>query len=73
MLPGESGRTLPHDVERAALTLAKGNCCARNRDPLIRSETVEGAGSTDYFAGTVSDLPPEVEALLTPYRNLIFG
>lgn len=72
-LPGEAGRTLPHAVERAALILAKSYTLARGRDPLIRSETVEGAGSTDYFAGTVSDLPPEVEALLTPYRKLSFG
>lgn len=73
VLPGQSGRTLPHDVERAALTLIKANWYARNRDPLIRSETVEDAGSTTYFAGTVSQLPPEVESLLTPYRNLILG
>lgn len=73
VMPGEAGRTLPADVERAALTLIKAHWHSRNRDPLIRSETIDGAGSTDYFAGTVSQLPPEVESLLAPHRNLTFG
>jgi hypothetical protein len=73
VLPNQTGRTLPHDIERAALTLIKAHWYARNRDPLIRSETSEGIGSTDYFAGTISQLPPEVESLLPPYRNLTFG
>jgi hypothetical protein len=73
VLPGDSGRTLPYDVERATLITVKGNYMARTRDPLIRSETVDGAGATSYFAGTHSQLPTEAEALLTPYRNLVFG
>ncbi|MCO6178820.1 hypothetical protein [Ciceribacter sp. RN22] len=73
VLPGQPGRTLPADIERAALTLIKAHWFSRNRDPLIRSETVDDAGSTDYFPGTVSQLPPEVESLLAPYRNLSIG
>lgn len=73
VLPNEPGRTLPADIERAALSLVKAAWFARSRDPLIRSETVEGAGSTDYFSGTVSRLPPDVESLLSPYRNLTMG
>lgn len=73
VLPGRPGRTLPNDIERAALSLVKGNWFARTRDPMIRSETVEGAGSTDYFSGTVSRLPPDVESLLSPYRNVNLG
>lgn len=73
VLPGQPGRNLPFDIERAALTLIKANWHARSRDPRVRSETIDGAGATDYFAGTSSQLPPEVESLLTPYRNLIFG
>ncbi len=70
VLPGASGRTLPNDVERAALSLVKSSWFARTRDPMVRSETVEGAGSTDYFSGTFSRLPPDVESLLSVYRNL---
>ncbi|MEJ6783768.1 hypothetical protein [Aminobacter sp. Piv2-1] len=73
VLPNQSGRTLPHDIERAAIALIKSAWFARNRDPLIRSEAVEGAGSTDYFSGTVSRLPPEVENLLIPHRKLMIG
>jgi hypothetical protein len=73
VLPGRPGRTLPNDIERAAISLVKGSWFARNRDPMIRSESVEGAGSTDYFSGTVSRLPPDVESLLSPYRNVTLG
>ncbi|MBN9241906.1 MAG: phage head-tail connector protein [Mesorhizobium sp.] len=73
VLPNDPGRTLPADIERAALSLVKAGWFARSRDPLIRSETIEGAGSTDYFSGTVSRLPPDVESLLSPYRNLTMG
>lgn len=73
VLPGRPGRTLPNDLERAALSLVKSNWFARTRDPMIRSETVDGAGSTDYFSGTASRLPPDVESLLSPYRNVNLG
>lgn len=38
ILPGEPGRTLPDDIERAAILLVKTAWFARTRDPLIRSE-----------------------------------
>lgn len=73
VLPGEEGRTLPYDIERAALTLLKTYLFSRMRDPLVRSETVEDIDSVSYFPGTVSSLPPQVESLLAPYRNLAVG
>ena len=73
VLPNSAGRTLPNDIERAALILVRAAFFARSRDPLIRSETVDGAGSIDFFAGTVSRLPPEVESILIPHRTMTFG
>ncbi|MCO5132443.1 MAG: hypothetical protein M9932_18125 [Xanthobacteraceae bacterium] len=73
VLPGQPNRTLPNDIERAALSLVRGSWFARTRDPLIRSEAVDGIGSTDYFSGTVSRLPPDAESLLSPYRNVKLG
>jgi uncharacterized phiE125 gp8 family phage protein len=67
-LPDTPQSTLPDDISRAAAVLVKGAYFARTRDPAIRSESVEGAGSFGYFSGTAGDLPPEVEGLLRPYR-----
>jgi uncharacterized phiE125 gp8 family phage protein len=68
ILPDAPQPTLPHDISRAAALLVKGAYFARTRDPAIRSESVEGAGSFGYFSGAAGDLPPEVEALLRQYR-----
>ena len=71
ILPGLPGRTLPKDIERAAITLVKAWFMSRARDPQIKAETVDGIGSTSYgFSGLDRgfSLPPEVEGLLAPYR-----
>lgn len=68
-LPGEPGRNLPMMVERAALLICAALISRRERDPLIKSETVEGIGRTDFYVpGQGSRLPhPEAEGLLQPY------
>ncbi len=38
VLPGRPGRTLPNDIERAAISLVKGSWFARNRDPMIEAK-----------------------------------
>lgn len=71
VMPGQTGRTLPNDIERAAILLVKTAYFGRDRDPQIKTETVEGVGSTSYgFAGLDRGftLPPEVEGLLSRYR-----
>lgn len=73
VLPDKTGRTLPKDIERAAIILVKTWFLARERDPLVRSESVEGVGSTDYFSGLKSDLVPEAESLLSRYRTVMIG
>lgn len=65
VLPGDDGRDLPHDVERAAILLVKAAYFARTRDPLIKSETVPDALQSSYWMG---DLPPEVEGILSRWR-----
>jgi hypothetical protein len=59
----------PEGVERATILLVKQYAASGDRDPMIRSESIEGAGSTDYFSGANTGLPPEVEGLLTPHRK----
>lgn len=75
VLPGKPGRNLPEDIERATLTLVKAEFFARTRDPLIRSEDVNGAVSTAYQVGgfSGSSLPPDVEGLLSRHRQVLIG
>lgn len=74
VLPGDSGtRTLPYDIEDAVISLIKAARAARTRDPLIRSESVDGVGRTDYWVrgiGESGGIPPDVASKLDPYRNL---
>lgn len=62
-------RGLPSGIERAAILLVKSYASGGDRDPMVRSETIDGAGSTDYFSGGATGLPPEVEGLLIPHRK----
>lgn len=73
LLPGQQGRNLPGDVERAALVQVGAWYRGRGRDPLVRSETVDGVGRTDYFSGSGTLILPEMEALLSPYRVVSLG
>jgi len=76
VLPGKPGRTLPDDIERAVLTMIKGEWFARNRDPLIRSEDVNGVANTTYWVGGFGGdvlLPPDVQGLLTKHRQVLIG
>jgi hypothetical protein len=59
---------LPYGIERAAILLVKQYASAGDCDPMVRSEIVDGAGETQYFAAADSGLPAEVEGLLLPHR-----
>lgn len=76
VLPGDGGtRDLPQDIEAAVLKLAAGLYFGAARDPLIKGESADGIGSVDYWVGGMpgagGDLPPDVTALLDPYRRLV--
>lgn len=58
---------LPEGIERACIILVKSYSLGAERDPLIRSDAIEGAGSTEYFSGGGTGLPPEVQGLLDPH------
>lgn len=64
VLPGD----LPEGIERACITLVKNYVASGDRDPMVRSESSDGVGSTDYFSGAGAGLPPEVEGLISLYR-----
>ena len=76
-LPGDPDPTspaqrLPADVEAACLEMAKSlyfSGGSEARDPRIRSDAVEGVGSTSYLdpQASAGALPATAAALLAPY------
>ncbi len=77
VLPGESGRTLPYDIEDAVLDLIKADRAARNRDPALRSEEIVGVVTRQWWNGTTLRpgelIPPEVARNLDAYREVSIG
>jgi len=73
ILPGQEGANLPATIEHAVLLLIGAMWSAQQRDPLAKSETVDGIGRTDYWvAGVGSRLPdPTAESFLQPYRRYL--
>ena len=72
VLPGNDGRTLPDDIEAAAIEAVKFGWHARSRDPLVKSESTPGVYDVTYWiaaAGESGDLPPEVVAKLSRYTD----
>lgn len=70
ILPGDPGRTLPYDIERACITLVKAYYFSRQRDPLVKSENIQDAVQSSYWIGA---LPPEVEGILSLHRQPAIG
>jgi hypothetical protein len=73
LLPGQVGANLPPAIERACIdiTLALWHRSARG-DPMIRSESIDGIGSTQYLdplPGIAGGMPPTAVAALTPFQN----
>jgi len=69
LLPGQENRNLPVNVERATALVAATILGNRQRDILVKSESVEGIGRTDYWMpGQSSYLNhPEAERLLAAF------
>lgn len=72
ILPGTSGRTLPHDIERACIELVRSLMNART-DPSIKSESVPGVYSVEYGDANAEfgSIPANVAKMLSPYRRVL--
>jgi hypothetical protein len=69
---------LPYGIEKAALMLIKDYYYSSSRDPRVRSENIPGVRDVSYWiggntGGNTATLPPDVIALLAPYRRLVFA
>src|SRR6266511_3225385 len=61
---------LPDGIERAAIILINQYRYSAERDPQLRGEQTEGAGSSSYFDGLESSgLSPEILGLLSKHRK----
>lgn len=67
--------TLPASVERAVILLVGAYRSSLSRDPLVKSESTDGIGSTSWWVpGSGDKLPdPEAERLLRPFRRVLLG
>ena len=71
LLPSETGRDLPFDIEAACLQLSSMLWKGRNRDQSIESEAVSGVYSVKYSASTLltGHFPPAINSLLEKWRR----
>ena len=65
--------TIPDDLQEAVILLAKMRYFARTRDPMLRSQNIEGVLDAQYWLGTgiggQGDLPVDVTEKLDRYRT----
>jgi uncharacterized phiE125 gp8 family phage protein len=61
---------VPDEIVRAVIMLVSQYRFSGERDPQLRSETTDGAGSSSYFDGQeVGGMSPEVRGLLADHRK----
>lgn len=76
MLPDKDPRTLPYDIERAVIDLVKLARTSRNRDPLLKTLTINDISTKEFWVGGLGGtgatdnpgLPPDIAATLDRYR-----
>ena len=84
VLPGQNAsdfpgaETLPVDIEDAVGRMVFSRYSERRRDPLIKSETVDGVGKVDYIVGNPNsadggNMSPDVADILNNYRVPVTG
>jgi hypothetical protein len=62
-------RNVPADLERSVIIITKALFHARERDPALRSETVDAVGSWSFQTSGISRaIPQEAALLLSQYR-----
>jgi uncharacterized phiE125 gp8 family phage protein len=59
----------PEALQQACIQLVKSYYMASDRDPMVRSESVDNISAASYFV-TADYLPPDVSALLNQFRKL---
>ena len=80
-LPGQTAVVgidpLPLDIEDAVGRMVWARYAERRRDPFIKSEVVEGVGTTNYIVGTPNsdggNMSPDVIDILNNYRVMVVG
>lgn len=55
LLPEEEGRTLPFDLEEAALKQLTADWYGSTRDPSVKREDIPGLAEIEYWVGTVGE------------------
>lgn len=68
---------IPFDVVGVVVELIKGMLAARNRDPMIRSENIEGVWQATYWfgagPGSSGGMPSSITGPLDNYRMPVIG
>jgi hypothetical protein len=75
LLPADTGRTLPMDVENAVIQIMRYKYWNDQRDPTLRSEN-DGSVSHVYWVGPPgekSNMPPAAAAILDNYRTPVLA
>jgi len=65
---------IPFDIQDAVTRLVKSRIYARDRDPLLKADEVDGIGRQEFWVDTSGsgNMPPDVADLLDNYRvNII--
>jgi hypothetical protein len=60
----------PEALKQAAVQLVKSYYMGADRDPMVRSESVEALSSASYFSTGDDPLPPDVKGLLLQFKNV---
>lgn len=75
LLPGDTSRTLPMDVENAVIQIMRYKYWNDQRDPTLRSES-DGSISRTYWVGPPSEksnMPMSAAAILDNYRTPVLS
>lgn len=66
---------IPAEVVQGVIALVRLRWFARKRDPMLRSQNVEGIYQAQYWISAMSpgNIPPEIAGALDPYRVNAFG
>lgn len=63
---------LPYGIETACIETIKHRAAARNRDPNLRAQEIPGELVQQWWVPGANEdgVPPEIQAMLDPHRNL---